>query len=50
MIIVKQLKCMHCKELFDMELLRPSGYCAPCLKEFRRMYNIKEPKNDKDIL
>ncbi len=38
--IIKQLKCMHCKELFELEELRPSGYCSPCLKEFHRMYNI----------
>jgi len=38
--IPKQMKCMHCKELFELEELRPSGYCSPCLKEFHRMYNI----------
>jgi len=44
--IVKKLKCMHCKELFDMEELRPSGYCSPCLKEVRRMYNLEEPSEE----
>ena len=42
--MAKQLKCMHCRELFELEKLRPSGYCSPCLKEVRRMYNITEPK------